>query len=47
MRKSLAFFLVWICSGITFFAYQSGNEVLAIISSIISTVGYFILVNND
>ena len=46
MRKNLAFFLVWCCSGVTFSSYQSGNEIIAIVSTIVSAVGYFILVND-
>lgn len=43
LKKTSAYLLVWICSGISFSAHQEENTILGIISSLISLV-YFLWV---
>lgn len=43
MKHSLAFLIIWLCSGVCFTAYQSGNVAIGIISTVLSSLGYLLM----
>lgn len=42
-RQSFAFLLVWICSGVIMYAYQTGNKILGLSFTFLSSMYFFIL----
>lgn len=46
-RAILAYLLVWHCSGANLLAYQNKNEIMALISALISSIGYYILLKEE
>ena len=42
-KKIFAFLLVWFCSGITMYAYQTNNEIVGLLFTFLSSL-YFALV---
>ena len=42
-KKIFAFALVWFCSGITMYAYQTNNEIVGLLFTFLSSL-YFLLV---
>lgn len=46
MKHSIAFLIIWLCSGVCFAAYQSGNVTIGIASAVLGLLGYFLWINN-
>ena len=43
MRKNFAFLIIWICSGVCFFAFQNDNVLVGLVSAVLSLFGYWLM----
>lgn len=43
MKHSVAFLIIWLCSGVCFAAYQSGNVTIGIASAVLGLLGYLFM----